>query len=244
MSEIVSRRLALVILGFEVSSIKYFHDAISKKKILTDAGFKNGQSFTLQSPNGASNAPQFPIIYSIKNDEHLSIQYYLLDGKLIISHDNYKENDKNSDTAILKILETLLTIAPSASITGFGINYSTDVAQDEKLCLFNSDIESKFGQSFWDTNIGFRTELIFQNNGYNSTYRIFKDEKRSIENNKRFYIFDVNFDFTLTEDNRALEIVEIFKKNSDYFNIYSGRMENILKLGAAAPSKKSSKTET
>lgn len=223
----VNRTLALVLVGFEVNSVEKFKQAIESKKIIKEKGFDNGKIGYVQSPPGV---PPFPISYKIINNHFLSIQYNMLDKKLIITQNNYRENDYNQDDTIAKILDTLLTITPAATLTAFGINYNTDVIRDTKLCLFNKNIEEKLGQSFWDTNIGFRTELAFQNNEYTSVYRIFKDEALSKEKGQRFYSFDANFDFVLNEDNNAARIVELFKNNETYFKVYEENMRHILEL--------------
>ncbi len=223
----VARTLALVIVGFDVSSIEKFKQQIGAMKIIKEKGFDKERIGSVQAPPGV---PPFPVSYKITNNHFLSIQYNMLDKKLIITQNNYRENSYNQDETIIKILEVLLTIAPAASLTGFGINYNTDVVRDDKLCLFNKNIETKLGKNFWDTNIGFRTELAFKNNEYTSVYRIFKDEALSKEKGQRFYSFDVNFDFVLNEDNNAAKIVELFKNNEDYFKVYEENIKHILEL--------------
>lgn len=228
MSEtVVARTLSLVIVGFDVSSIEKFKQSIETMKIIKEKGFSEAKIGALQTPSGES---QFPISYKITNNHFLSIQYSMLDKKLIITQNNYREGSHNQDETIVKVLEVLLTMTPSMTLTAFGINYNTDIVRDDKLCLFNEKIETKLGKNFWDTNIGFRTELAFKNNEYTSVYRIFKDEALSKEKGQRFYSFAVNFDFALNEDNNATKIVELFKNNEAYFKVYEENIKHILEL--------------
>lgn len=225
--QIENKTLALVIVGFEINSIERFKQIIESKKIIKENGFTTGQYLFIQAPPGA---PQFPISYKIKNDKFLTIQYNLLEKKLIITQENYREHSYSNDETILLILKTLLTLTPAASLIAFGVNYSTDISRQNKLSLFNKDIEKQLSQNFWDTNIGFKTELAFQNDEYTSVYRIFKNEKISQEKGIRLYTFDTNFDFTLNDDDNAEKIIKIFKNNNKYFNIYEENVGNILKL--------------
>lgn len=225
----ISKTLALVIVGFDVIGIDKFKQEIESKSILKSKGFEKGKMAFVPGPPGVS---PFPMSFAITNNHFLSVEYNLLEKKLIITQKNYREDDFDYDKNILDILNIVLTITPASSIRAFGINYSTDVLKNEKLALFNRNIETQLGQEFWDTNIGFKTELAFEDkeNNCTSVYRIFKNEQLSQEKNGRYYSFDVNFNFDLNEDNNATKIIEIFQNNDYYYNLYNNKKRNILDL--------------
>ena len=224
--EIVKRTLDLVVLGFNAGSIEDFEKGIEKKKKLEEKSFKSGKKEFFQPPNG----PQIPITYVISNDHLLKIKYSLMEQKLTITQDDYHGSNFDYDKDILDILPSILTLSAPTSFFAFGINYSTDILRDDRITLFNSNIDEQLGKDFWSTNIGFNTEIAFQVEDYISTYRIFKNEQLSNKENGRYYTFNVNYNFELKEDNNAEKIVDIFKKNKHYYDLYIEKMESILKL--------------
>ena len=149
----VNNTLSLVVIGFELNSLERFKESLRNKSFFKDKNFMQGREGLLPTPIGM---PKVAVSYQIKNDKFLTIEYNLIEKKLTIVQNNYRENDLNQDAEIFDILKSLLTMAPSASISAFGINYSTDVIQEKKLCLFNPSIEEKLGQDYWDSNIVFQ----------------------------------------------------------------------------------------
>ncbi len=223
----VNNTLNLVVVGFEAISLKNFEDDIKTKSFIKEKKFNQSRKGFLPTPPGV---PAFQASYQIKNDDFLTIEYNLIDKKLIIIQDNYRDKGKNQDSEIVEILKSILTLTSSSRITAFGINYSTDIIQDKKLCLFNPIIEEKLGNDYWNTNIGFKTELAFKSTDYTAVYTIFKDEVLSQEKGGRYYSFNCNFDFSLNVDDKSSRIIDIFKDNSKYYNIYEQQRENILEL--------------
>lgn len=225
----MDKTLTLVVVGYDVNGgVINFKKALDTKSTIKERGFGEGRVLQLQAPE--AQALPFPVAYRTTNNHLLTIEYNFIEKKLVIMQDNYRQDNVNKDAVILDILKSLLTIAPSTDLSAFGINYKTDVLRENKLCLFNKDIESTLGQSFWDSNIGFKTELAFKNNDYTSTYRIYKDEKLSEEKKSRYYSFDANFNFELLVDDKATRVLDIFKENNKYFEIYTKNIENILGL--------------
>lgn len=222
----VNNTLNLVVVGFEATSIANFEQELKAKKIVKDKNFNKSRKGCLPTPPGV---PSFQASYQIQNDEFLTIEYNLIEKKLIMIQDNYRENN-NQDSEIVEILKSVLTLTSSSRITAFGINYSTDIVQDKKLCLFNPLIENKLGNEYWNTNIGFKTELAFKSTDYTAVYTIFKDENLSREKGSRYYSFNCNFDFILNVDDKSSKIVDIFKENSKYYDIYEQKKEKILEL--------------
>lgn len=223
----VNNTLSLVVIGFELNSLERFKESLRNKSFFKDKNFTQGREGLLPTPIGM---PKVAVSYQIKNDKFLTIEYNLIEKKLTIVQNNYRENDLNQDAEIFDILKSLLTMAPSASISAFGINYSTDVIQEKKLCLFNPSIEEKLGQDYWDSNIGFNTELAFKSTDYITVYRIFKNEELSKKEGFRYYSFNCNFDFQLNIDDKAQKILDIFKNNNQYYDRYKQQRENILEL--------------
>lgn len=226
--ELIKRAIDLVVVGFEANDIKRYKSIIETKNIIKERfDIKKGRERIIPGP---PNIPPVPYLFKITNDDLLSIEYNMLEKKLIISQDEYRSKDYyNYDLYISEVLKCLLTLTPASSIIAFGINYRTDLKRQQKLCLFNPHIEEKIGQNTWNTNIGFKTELAFSCNKYTSIYRIFKDEQQSTENS-RYYSFDANFDFILNNDDYSAQILDIFKENEKYFNKYEQMKRNILAL--------------
>ena len=222
----VNNTLNLVVVGFEAANIINFERDLKTKKFIVDKNFNQSRKGLLPTPPGI---PPFQASYQIKNDDFLTIEYNLSDKKLIITQENYRDNN-NQDSEIIEILKSVLTLTSSSRITAFGINYSTDIIQDKKLCLFNPLIENKLGNEYWNTNIGFKTELAFKSTDYTAVYTIFKDENLSEEKGSRYYSFNCNFDFILNVDDKSSKIVEIFTENSKYYDIYEQKREKILEL--------------
>ena len=219
--------LALVIVGFEATSLNDFVKDLKTNSLIKDKNFTDGQYRSIPAPPGT---PPVAVSYRTKNNSFLTIDYSILDRKLVIFQENYTNNNTDQDRKILEILKSLLIMAPSSKISAFGINYSTDIVQDKKLCLFNPSIEDKLGKEYWDTNIGFKTELAFKNTDYTTVYTIFKNEALSQERGSRCYSFNCNFDFILNIDDKSSKIINAFKNNNEYYNIYMRKMENILEL--------------
>lgn len=218
--------LDLVVLGFEVNGLENFINKIDTNEIIKENGFTNGEKQMLQSPGMLP----FLVGYRNKNENSIAIQYNLLERKLILTQKKYGQETSENDKLLKQLLEFLLTLTPAAVPFRFGINYNSYVENENKLKLFNSNIENKLGNDLWKTNIGFKTEFAFKNEKYTSVYRIYKDEKKSKEKEKRVYSFAVNFDFALKENNKAEEICGIFEENAKYFKAYKETIEHILEL--------------
>ena len=221
----VNNTLNLVIVGFESISLNNFEQDLNLKNFIKEKNFNQSRKGFLPTPPGIT---PFQASYQIKNDKFLTIEYNLIDRKLIIIQENY--DNSSQDGEIIEILKSLLTMTSSSRITAFGINYSTDVLQGKKLNMFNPAIEEKLGKDYWNTNIGFKTELAFKSTDYTAVYTIFKDEVLSQEKGNRYYSFNCNFDFILNVDDKSSRIIELFKENQNYYDIYKQQRENILAL--------------
>lgn len=226
--ELIKKAIDIVVVGFEANDIIRYKSLLETRTVITNRfDIKNGKERNIPAP---PHIPAVPYLFKVANDDLLSVEYNMLEKKLIISQDDYCSKDYyNYDLNILEVLKDLLTLTPASSITAFGINYRTDLKRQKKLCLFNPNIENKVGKDTWNTNIGFKTELAFSCDEYTSIYRIFKDEQQSDENT-RYYSFDANFDFILNDDDNSAKILKIFKRNKKYFDTYEDMKRNILTL--------------
>lgn len=230
MKKCKNKNFSIVIAGYDTSVIEEFNLNFEKLSFLKTYGFSKPEMMGF--PIGSVNQRIAPVRLVTKNNHGLNIVVDFAQKKLVLAQENYLSESFNYNERLSEILIKLLDLSIPIKISALGLNFQEDEIKNSRLCLFNSNIEQQLTKELWDTNIGFKSEIIFDKKTYKMTYRIYKNDTLELqEPEQRCYTIDSNFNFDLKDvDNKLSKISEIMSNIETYYNEYLKVKRNIVDL--------------
>lgn len=225
-----NKNFTVVVAGYDTSIIGEFQTNFVKLSFLKEYGFSTPE---MQGLPIAGEYRQFaPVRLVTKNNHGLNILVDFAQKKLVLAQEGYMSEKFDYNQRLTEILTKLLDLSIPIKISALGLNFQEDEIKDSRLCLFNSNIEKQLTKELWDTNIGFKSEIIFDKKEYKMTYRIYKNDTLQLqEPEQRCYTIDSNFNFDLKDvDNKLSKISEIMSNIETYYNEYLKVKQNIVDL--------------
>lgn len=224
--------LAIVAIGYITSRVDFENYIISKKiKEKYELDLQKGRiAISGEIPerelnNFLANAP----IISYKSAKYgFSFDIIFPERKISIVNPNFDEkNNLIFEEFVNEILDENLS-----KIQALGINYNAIYEKENKLKLFNKNIEST---EFFKNNITFNVMFPINYTTYTGTYTIEKIcNNNENETEKRDYAVSVNYNFNLKDKNameKCTAIPEHIKESSQkYFNLFSDTADEFLNL--------------